>query len=49
MSIINKLRKLFHVHKYTWTKETRDWFFTGEKKGHIGSKCVKCGELSDKL
>jgi uncharacterized OB-fold protein len=32
-------------HKYNWTKETKDWFFTGIVKGHIGNKCARCGKL----
>jgi hypothetical protein len=46
--LVQKLKQVLHVHKYSWTDETREWFFTGKKSGHIGSVC-RCGKLSDKL
>lgn len=43
------LHDMFNWHDYRWTKATKDWFFTGEKKGRIGSVCVYCGKESDRL
>lgn len=46
---LNRILCKLGIHKYTWTPETRDWFFTGIKEGHIGGECVRCGKLSDRL
>lgn len=47
-NILQKINRFFHIHRYTWTPETKTWFFTGVEAGHIGSEC-RCGKLSDKL
>lgn len=46
---MSKLLCKLGIHKYTWTQATRDWFFTGNKEGFIGSECRRCGKEIEKL